>query len=154
MRIWLATVDELPIAAGLLGEFRNFFGRDTPVDAEMLVGVERIAAEGSGEYLLAADAAGEVVGVCQLRFRWSIWTASDDAWLEDIFVRESARGAGLGRALVEQAMEHARARGCARIELDVDEANTAALALYHGLGFSGEIKAEQRSLLLGRRLER
>lgn len=152
MRVWLANDEELPAAARLLAEFRDHYGRDTPADAELLAGVERIAADGSGEYLLAADEAGEVVGVCQLRYRWSAWTTSDDAWLEDVFVRESARRIGVGRALVEQAMQRARARGCARIELDVDESNTRALALYLGLGFSGEIKAEQRSLLLGRRL--
>lgn len=152
MRVWLASHEELPAAARLLAEFRDQYGRDTPADGEFLASVERIAADGSGEYLLASDDGGEVVGVCQLRYRWSAWTTSEDAWLEDVFVRESARGAGLGRALVEQAMELARARDCARIELDVDEANTPALTLYRGLGFSAEIKAQHRSLLLGRRL--
>ena len=50
-------------------------------------------------------------------------------------------------------MARARERGCARIELDVDEANHAALTLYRDLGFSAEIKAEKRSLMMGRRLE-
>jgi ribosomal protein S18 acetylase RimI-like enzyme len=69
-----------------------------------------------------------------------------------VFVRESSRGGGLGRALLELAMARARERGCARIELDVDEANHAALTLYRDLGFSAEIKAEARSLMMGLRL--
>ncbi len=152
MQTWVATAEELPLAARLLGEFRDHYGRDTPSDAEFTDSVARIATAGSGEYLLGA-LADEAIGVLQLRYRWSIWTSSEDAWIEDVFVRESARRAGLGRALIELAMERARDRGCARIELDVDEANTAALQLYLSLGFSAEIKAELRSLMMGRRLD-
>ncbi len=151
MRVWLAAEGELDQAARLIAEFRAHFGRGTPSDAEIREGVGRVARE-DGEFLLAA-ADGEPVGVVQLRYRWSVWTASEDAWIEDVFVSEDARGTGLGRALVEAAIERARERGCRRIELDVDEANEPALALYHSLGFSGDFKAEKRSLLLGRRLE-
>lgn len=151
-RIWVASSDELEIAAALLGEFRDWFGNAHPTDAQMRAGVERIQTAGDGEYLLAAVGEGGPQGVCQLRFRWSVWTSSYDAWLEDLFVRESARGLGLGRALLEAAAEHARARGCSRIELDVDEANEPALALYRANGFVGDAKAELRSLLLGRAL--
>jgi GNAT superfamily N-acetyltransferase len=92
------------------------------------------------------------VGVAQVRFRWSIWTSAPDCWLEDLFVRESARGAGLGRALVDAAIDLARDRGCKRIELDVNEDNTAALALYRACGFTLEPKPPGRTLFLGRPL--
>jgi GNAT superfamily N-acetyltransferase len=71
-----------------------------------------------------------------MRFRHSVWTGSDDAWLEDVYVADAARGTGLGRALVEYAMERARERGCGRIQLDVNEANEPAKTLYESLGFS------------------
>lgn len=152
MRIWLAGEDNLGDVARLLGEFRNWFGNSTPTDEEMLESAKRIFAE-DGEFLLGALDDGPV-GVCQLRFRWSVWTSSHDAWIEDVFVREEARGSGLGRALVETAIARARERGCARIELDVDEANTPALSLYRSLGFAEDMKAEARSLLMGLRLRR
>jgi GNAT superfamily N-acetyltransferase len=56
-------------------------------------------------------------------------------------VRESARGRGVGRALVEAAIGRARERGCRRIELDVNEANPAAHALYEHLGFSAWVES-------------
>ena len=136
--------------ARLLAEFREWFGNPSPSDEEMRASVARIHAA-DGEFLLGA-VDSEPAGVLQLRSRWSVWTSSEDAWLEDVFVREDARGTGLGRALVEAAIERARSRGCLRIELDVDEANTPALALYRSLGFTDDLKAKKRSLLLGLRL--
>ncbi len=65
-------------------------------------------------------------------------------------MRESARGTGLGRALVTAALERARERGCRRVELDTSEGNTPALALYHSLGFD-EGPEGDRSLFLRHR---
>ncbi len=93
------------------------------------------------------------MGVAQIRFRWSVWASAEDCWLEDLFVRDDARRTGLGRALVEACCDRARERGCKRIELDTNEDNAAALALYQACGFSVDPKgAGSRSLFLGRRL--
>lgn len=150
-RIWTAAPGEAQSVAGLLGEFRSHFGKSEPDDASMRASVERIMAGGDGEYLLAADG-GEPVGVCQLRYRWSVWTAAHDCWLEDLFVRAEARGRGLGRALVTAAIARARERGCGRVELDVNEDNAPALALYEACGFSREPKPPGRTLFMGRLL--
>jgi GNAT superfamily N-acetyltransferase len=105
-----------------------------------------------GAYLIAENAQGDPVGVAQVRFRWSIWTSAHDCWLEDLYVRESARRGGLGRALVEAAIELGRERGCKRIELDTNDNNDAALALYESCGFLLEPKPPGRTLFLGRPL--
>ena len=151
-RVWVASAEELGAAAGLLAEFRSYLGAAEPSGDSMRASVERIHAAGDGEYLLAARG-GEAEGVCQLRYRWSVWTDAVDCWLEDLFVRDEARGAGLGRALVDAAFERARARGCRRIELDTNADNAAALRLYEASGFSREPKGPSPSLLLGRRLD-
>ena len=64
----------------------------------------------------------------------------------------SARRTGLGRALVDAAVERARERGCKRIELDVNEDNAPALALYAACGFRVDWKSSGRSLFIGRTL--
>ena len=151
--IWTAGVDEAAAVARLLGEFRDWWGNGEPSDAEMLASVRRIMAGGDGEFLLgAAGVAEEPHGVCQIRFRWSVWKGAEDCWLEDLYVREAARRAGLGRALVEGAVARARERGCRRIELDVNEDNAAALALYEACGFTLEPKPPGRTLFAGRAL--
>lgn len=113
--------------------FRDWWGRDEPDDAAFAAGVRRLLADPSTEFLLGGD---PPAGVCQLRYRYGVWWDAEDCLLEDLYVVEEARRSGLGRALVEAACERARARGCARIELDVNEANPAALALYESMGFT------------------
>ena len=68
-------------------------------------------------------------------------------------MRDEARRGGLGRALVDGAVERARARGCRRIELDVNEENSAALDFYRSMGFTSEPKPPGRTLFLARRLD-
>jgi ribosomal protein S18 acetylase RimI-like enzyme len=142
-RLWVATPDDAAAVAELIAAFRDWWGYSAPADAGLRASVERLIADPSTEYLLGAPSGDAPPGdaavpaaVCQLRFRHSVWTGSDDAWLEDLYVRDETRGTGLGRALTEFAIERARARGCGRIQLDANTANEAASRLYESLGFS------------------
>jgi ribosomal protein S18 acetylase RimI-like enzyme len=133
---WKAQPDEAETVARLLIAFRNWWGRDWPSDNAFLAGVERLMADTSTEFLLCAkDADSPPVAVAQIRFRWGIWHASNDCWLEDLFVEPEARGHGLAKALIEAAVQSAKARGSRRLELDVSDSNEAALGLYESLGF-------------------
>ncbi len=153
MRVWRAGAGEATDVARLIAEFGEWFGNHKPVEEEIRASVERIMAGDDGEYLLGAvDGEDAPAGVCQLRFRWSVWKSAEDCWLEDLYVREAARRSGLGRALVEAALERARERGCKRIELDVNEDNLAARALYESCGFLTEPKPPGRTLFIGRPL--
>ena len=152
MRVWLAAADEAREVARLLAEFGAWFGNHELPEQEIRASVERIMAGDDGEYLLGAADDGPATGVCQLRFRWSVWKSAEDCWLEDLFVREEARRSGLGRALIEAALDRAGERGCKRIELDVNEDNEAALALYEACGFRVGWKSAGRSLFIGRTL--
>ena len=153
MRVWRADAGEAATVARLIAEFGEWWGKNVMPEEEVRVSVERIMAGDDGEYLLgAADDTGEAAGVCQLRFRWSVWKSAEDCWLEDLYVQEGTRRSGLGRALVEAALERARERGCERIELDVNEDNAPALALYEACGFLLEPKGPGRTLFIGRPL--
>ena len=152
---WRAGPDEAETVARLLVAFRDHNGKDWPSENAFLASVENLIERTDTEFLLASpseDSPPE--GVCQLRFRFSVWTASDDCWLEDLFVSDDARGKGVGAALVEAALERARVRGCRRIELDTSESNQSALRLYERFGFSTSSKSDAptRDLFLGRSL--
>lgn len=138
-RVRLARPEEAETVARLMLAFRDHLALGAPSDAEMRAGVERLLGDPDTEFLLATpgdDGGGEPAGVAQLRFRYGVWRAAGDCLLEDLFVDEAARGAGLGRALVAATLARARARGCRRVELDANEHNAAALRLYGSFGFS------------------
>jgi ribosomal protein S18 acetylase RimI-like enzyme len=152
-RVWLAGEEDVDSVAALMAEFRDHMERDEPALDQLRATADTLLRDPDSEFLLAApDGADEPAAVCQLRFRLAIWTGADDCWLEDLFVREDARRSGLGRALVGAALERAEARGCRRVELDVDDDNDSAIALYRAMGFSLESKPPGRNYLMGRRL--
>jgi ribosomal protein S18 acetylase RimI-like enzyme len=149
VRVWRAAPDDAAIVAALLGGFRDHLGYDFPSDESLLGSVERIIGRDDAEYLLAGE--DEAQAVVQVRYRWSVWWDAEDCWLEDLYVRDDARGKGLGRALTEAVLERARRRGCRRVELDVNSENPPALALYRSLGFDTG-KTGGQDILMRRRL--
>jgi GNAT superfamily N-acetyltransferase len=152
-RVWPASEQDAEAVTSLIAAFRDWWGKDDPTDESIAQSVERLIGDPATDFLLAAaDGQDEPAGVCQLRYRLSVWTAADDCWLEDLFVQEHARREGLGRALVEAAVEQATERGCRRMELDVNEENSAAIAFYESLGFTTEPKPPGRTLFVARRL--
>jgi GNAT superfamily N-acetyltransferase len=129
----LAKPGELTEVVSLIAGFRDFYREAEPDDEQIARMVAELLGDRRTEFLLVGEPA---VGVAQLRFRPSLWTGAEDAWLEDLFVIEGARRCGAGRTLVQGCVDRARARGCKRIQLDANERNGAALALYESLGFS------------------
>jgi GNAT superfamily N-acetyltransferase len=152
---WIAGADEAKTVARLLVAFRDHMGKTWPSENAFLAAVERLMGDRWTAYLLASpNDDSPPAGVCQLRFRPSVWTAADDCWLEDLYVLDAARGRGVGAALVAQSIALARERGCRRIELDVDAGNETALALYRGFGFRDDLKSPgRRDLFMGLELE-
>jgi ribosomal protein S18 acetylase RimI-like enzyme len=149
---WLARTDEAETVAELLVAFRDHMGVDWPSANAFLASVERLMENVDTDFVLAApDGDSPPSGVLQLRFRFSVWKAAPDAWIEDVYVVPGARRAGVGDALVARAIERAAERGARRVELDCNEDNAAALALYERHGFSARSKrTEGRDLFLGR----
>ena len=63
---------------------------------------------------------------------------ADEAELHTIGVEGTRRRTGVGRALLERAVEGVRARGAARLFLEVARDNAAAIALYESMAFTVE----------------
>lgn len=55
--------------------------------------------------------------------------------IHDLAVAASARGRGVGRALIETMADYARRRNCCKLTLEVLTGNAKALALYERVGF-------------------
>ena len=83
---------------------------------------------------LLAEADGEVVGFALFFPTYSTWLGRQGLWLEDLFVLESYRRRGIGRALLTSVAQLAVARGYGRLEWSVLDWNEPALAFYRRLG--------------------
>lgn len=80
---------------------------------------------------LLARLNGEAVGIVMTKPH-----AGDMCEMNRMFVRPSARGHGVGRALVSEILEVARGLGYKRMMLAGGTRHTEALALYRSLGFA------------------
>ena len=103
--------------------FRDWQGKSEPADDVIEATVRRLLADPNTEFLLGGS---PPTGVCQLRYRLSVWTGTDDCCLEDLFVEaDGARVGAWPRAGGGGASSGRASAGCARIDLDANEANAA-----------------------------
>jgi ribosomal protein S18 acetylase RimI-like enzyme len=117
----------------LLHAFNVEFGEPTP--AAGLIAERAAPLISSGEVVVLLAGRGPD-GFAELRFRPSLYTGALDAYLEELYVVPERRGRGLGRALLEAAMQEARDRGATRIDLTTSVDDVAARALYESAGFT------------------
>ncbi len=87
--------------------------------------------------VIVAELAGEIVGTMHLIVFPTL--SRRGAWrmeLEAVRVAAGHRGAGLGRRMISWAVDEARARGCALVQLTTDKRRTEAKRFYESLGFA------------------
>ncbi|MFV0375180.1 GNAT family N-acetyltransferase [Microbacterium sp.] len=77
---------------------------------------------------------GTIVGIAIWFLTYSTWTGEHGIWLEDLFVDESQRGRGYGRALLASLARVCVARGYPRLEWTVLDWNAPSIAFYRALG--------------------
>jgi GNAT superfamily N-acetyltransferase len=128
-----ASAADAAAVAQLLFDFDTEYDEPAP---EVSVLTERYAELlGNGEVTVLLVGDGPE-GFAQLRFRPSVYSRSLDAYLEELYVVPPRRGEGLGRALLEAAIEEARSEGASHMDLGTSEADVAALGLYDSAGFT------------------
>jgi len=81
-------------------------------------------------YGLIAEKDGQIVGLAHYIFRPSTWEVEDYCYLEDLFVDPKVRGAGVGRALINELEKIATAKGSKRLYWTTATDNEVARKLY------------------------
>ncbi len=117
----------------LLHDFNNEFDDPTPSVDALAERVRQLLAAGDTKILLGGPGPD---GVAVLRFRPAIWTEALECYLAELYVAPDRRGQGLGRALMNAAIELARDEGATHMDLGTSEDDVAARSLYESLGFS------------------
>ncbi len=81
-----------------------------------------------------AEWEGKSAGFALYFFQWSTWRGRPTLYLEDLFVRESMRGRGIGKALMVRLAAEAVKRRCERFQWAVLDWNAPSIAFYESLG--------------------
>jgi ribosomal protein S18 acetylase RimI-like enzyme len=116
----------------LFESYRQFYEQPSDLEKSRSFLQERLA-NGDSVILLASD--GALLGFTQLYPLFSS-TSCRRLWLlNDLFTVESARGQGVGRALMDAARDHAIQTGACGIELSTAHTNLPAQGLYESLGY-------------------
>jgi len=107
--------------------------------SQMVVATEPLL----GEHLFGHDPAAEAliasldgtpVGFALFFRSFSTFVGRPGIYLEDLFVRPHARGAGVGKALLREVARIAVSRHCGRLEWAVLDWNDSAIGFYKKLG--------------------
>lgn len=80
--------------------------------------------------LALAESGGDVLGYAALTFDFALWRGERFAHLDCLFVREEARGRGVGKALLAWAADTARQDGVAHMEWQTPDWNRDAIRFY------------------------
>ena len=117
----------------LLHDFNTEYEDPTPGPEKLAERIMGLLAGGETAVLLGGAGPD---GLAVLRFRPAIWSDALECYLAELYVAPARRGHGLGRVLMNAAMDLARAEGADYMDLGTSEADVVARALYESLGFS------------------
>jgi ribosomal protein S18 acetylase RimI-like enzyme len=133
MNVRAATPADAEAIGRLLHDFNTEFGDVTPGPAKLAERVRELLGSGEIAVLVGGDGPD---GVAVLSFRPSLWTDALECYLAELYVDPGRRGHGLGRALLEAALDLARDTGADYVCLATSEDDVAARSLYESAGFS------------------
>lgn len=131
-RVRVATAADADAVGTLLHAFNREFGDPAPPPPWLAARFRALLAGGDIASLLGGPGPD---GIAVLRFRPALWSDALESYLAELYVVPAERGRGLGRALLEAAIDLARSRGADRMDLGTSETDTAARALYESAGF-------------------
>ena len=139
MSIYTATKADFAALVAMAVAFRSHLERETPTQSQFEHSIAELLDSPDAWFLIAANSDGPI-GYVLLRYRFSMWVCGVEATIEDLFVDPCARKNGVGKALIELAIQAATDFGCLSVCLDTNEFNVASTAIYTQLGFNSTSK--------------
>lgn len=127
--------DDVPAIVAMLADDPLGAQREQPGDPAYLTAFDAIDAD-PRQLLVVAEHDEEAVGTLQLTFIPGLSRkGATRAQIEAVRVRADIRGSGLGDRMIRWAVDTARERGCAMVQLTTDASRTDAHRFYERLGF-------------------
>jgi ribosomal protein S18 acetylase RimI-like enzyme len=129
-----ALTEDLDALAELFDGYRRFYEQPSNIDLARDYLHERMSRDESMIFVCESED-GSLLGFVQLYPTFCSVEARPILVLYDLFVTETARRGGVGRALMEAAQAYGREQGVARLDLSTAVDNLAGQALYESLGW-------------------
>ncbi len=82
---------------------------------------------------LIAEKDGTPIGLCLYFYSFSTWLGEAGVYVQDLYVAESERGAGLGRRLLQETAKRGRNHDVSHLRLTVERDNTTARQFYESV---------------------
>ncbi|MFN7029366.1 MAG: GNAT family N-acetyltransferase [Sphingopyxis sp.] len=129
-----ATPADLPLIAQFIRDLADYekLAHEVRFD-EAKLGEKLFAPRPYAEVVIG-ELDGEPQGFALFFHNFSTFEGRPGLYLEDLFVRPTARGSGLGKALLAHLAQLCVTRDCARLEWSVLDWNTPAIGFYKNLG--------------------
>lgn len=118
------------LVAATLAEFGLTFGQGSPTDDQVRALPSSYASSGGCFWIARDDDAGALLGCCGV-----FPVESKTFELRKMYLSPSARGKGVGKALLDVAVRWTKQQGADRMVLDTTEQMTRAIAFYEAHGF-------------------
>ena len=131
-----ANINDIPAIVSLLAELFSIEKDFSPDTAKQIRGLTLLIANKDNAVIkVMRDAQGKAIGMASAQLVISSAEGAPSVWVEDMVVSQAYRSAGLGKALLEAALEWAKAKGATRAQLLVDIENLPAVGYYQHLGW-------------------
>jgi ribosomal protein S18 acetylase RimI-like enzyme len=130
-----ATEQDLPAIKGLMAELIEAVSNTGSYDANTALQNCRVLLKNADSHILVAEADGNVIGVVNLDIRRTILHPGLSGLIDEIVVAEGYRGKGVGKKLIDAAVEKCKLSGCCEIEVSTELTNTKARSFYKSCGF-------------------
>jgi GNAT superfamily N-acetyltransferase len=111
--------------------YNRFYGRHTFPNEITQMTWSRFFDSYEPVHAMVAEKQGQLVGLVHYLFHRSTIQIEPTCYLQDLFTDETARGQGVGRALIDAVYERARSAGCHRVYWQTHESNGTAMELYN-----------------------
>ena len=139
LNIRRANKKDVPAIVGLiandeLGRLRENF--KTPLPQQYINAFDNINSDQNQELIVMLNDSGTVIGTLQLSFiQYLTYQGGIRAQIEAVRVHENYRNKGIGKKLIQWAIDRAKQKEAHVVQLTTDKKRDAALKFYEKLGF-------------------
>jgi GNAT superfamily N-acetyltransferase len=133
-RVEPIAAEQMETLLPLIAAYQRFYEAEEIDDERNRAFFSRFLAPSDDGMLLGAWAGAEILGYACLYWSFTSIAPAATVLMNDLYVIEAARGAGVGRALIEASAAVGRERGAQRLEWATAPDNATAQRLYDSTG--------------------